>query len=129
MKDANNKVMQNYHRISLQFLTNIFMTDVGKQIMQDIEKGNTLLEFCNSSLQSVNQKVQYHTALLLFNYLLCFQKDNKKEIQSNLEIAFKHIDELLSDKNLNDKDTLMALLLVECRALYTNGPMCTWVEE
>ena len=23
----------------------------------------------------------------------------------------------------------MALLLVECRALYTNAAMCTWVEE
>ena len=23
----------------------------------------------------------------------------------------------------------MALLLVECRALYTNATMCTWVEE
>ena len=50
MKDANNKVMQNYHRISLQFLTNIFATEVGKQTMQDIEKGTQLIEFCNTSL-------------------------------------------------------------------------------
>lgn len=46
-----------------------------------------------------------------------------------MEIAFKHIDELLSDKDLTDKDTLMALLLCECRALYMNGGLCTWVEE
>ena len=54
MKDANNKVMQNYHRISLQFLTNMFMTDIGKQIMQDPDKGTQLIEFCNQSLCSVN---------------------------------------------------------------------------
>jgi len=52
-----------------------------------------------------------------------------KNIQGQLEVAFKHIDELLSDKNLTDKDTLNALLLVECRALFTNSQMCTWVEE
>jgi len=46
-----------------------------------------------------------------------------------LESAFKHIDELLGDRELVDKDTIMALLLCECRALYTNGSLCTWVEE
>ena len=49
--------------------------------------------------------------------------------QSQLELALKNIDELLSDKNLDDKETMMALLLCECRALFTNGPLCTWVEE
>ena len=33
MKDANNKVAQNYVRICLQFLTNIFMTEHGKSAM------------------------------------------------------------------------------------------------
>ena len=42
--------MQNYHRIGLQFLTNIFMTEIGKQMMQDMERGNEILEFCNTSL-------------------------------------------------------------------------------
>ena len=78
MKDASNKVAQNYQRICLQFLTNVFMTESGKQVMQDVEKGKQIMEFCSQCLTSCNQKVQYHSALLLFNYLLCYQKDNKK---------------------------------------------------
>lgn len=58
----------------------MFKSDIGKQTMQDVEKGNQLIEFCNTSLQSCNQKVQYHTALLLFNFLLCYWKDDKKAI-------------------------------------------------
>ena len=41
----------------------------------------------------------------------------------------KNIDELLSNKSIDDKELIMALLLCECRALYTNQTLCTWVEE
>lgn len=42
----------------------------------------------------------------------------------------KSIDEALSNENaITDKDTLLPLLLCECRILYKNHEMVTWVEE
>ena len=49
--------------------------------MQDIGRGKALIEFCNKSFASCNPKVVYHTGLVLFNYLLAFEGDNKKDLQ------------------------------------------------
>lgn len=46
-----------------------------------------------------------------------------------LEQSLKSIDEALSNTDLVDKDTLLSLLLCECRILYKNSEMVTWVEE
>ena len=46
-----------------------------------------------------------------------------------MEQALKSIDEALSNQALTDKDTLLSLLLCECRILYKNHEMVTWVEE
>ena len=48
--------------------------------MQDQEKGLQIVEFCNKSFHSVNQKVIYHTSMVLFNYLLCYERENKKHL-------------------------------------------------
>ena len=66
---------------------------------------------------------------MLFNYVLCFESDNKKALQPTLENCFKTIDEALGDINIIDQDTLKALLLAECRILYKNSTMCSWVED
>jgi hypothetical protein len=97
--------------------------------MQDDSRGRQLVEFCAKSFTSINQKVVYHAGLVLFNFLLCYQKEDKKNMQSELEQAFKSIDEALSTESLKDEDTLVALLLSECRLLYRNHEMVTWAEE
>ena len=97
--------------------------------MQDESKGLQLVEFCSKSFTSINPKVVYHAGLVLFNYLLCFQKESKKNLQNELEKAFKSIDEALSNEAIKDEDTLVALILCECRLLYKNHEMVTWVEE
>ena len=45
-----------------------------------MERGKALIEFCNKSFSSCNPKVVYHAALVLFNYLLTFEKDTKIEL-------------------------------------------------
>lgn len=48
--------------------------------MQDLEKGKALIAFCYKSLGSCNHKVVYHSALVLFNYLLAYESDSKKKL-------------------------------------------------
>lgn len=110
-------------------LANIFLTQESRAAMQNIDKGRELIEFCNKSFSSCNHKVVYHAALVLFNFLMCFERDSKTKLQAVLEQSFKSIDEALSSEHLSDKDTLVALLLSECRILYKNHEMVTWVEE
>lgn len=78
---------------------------------------------------SCNEKIVYHAAMVLFNYILCYDSDNKSKLQASLERAMKQIDEALSDANTVDQDTLKALMLCECRILYKNSGMCQWVED
>lgn len=97
--------------------------------MQDLDRGKTLIEFCNKSFGSCNLKVVYHAGFVLFNYLLAYESDSKTKLQQVLEQSLKSIDEALSNTALVDKDTLLSLLLCECRILYKNSEMVTWVEE
>jgi len=97
--------------------------------MQDIQRGKSLIAFCSASVSSCNLKITHHAALVLFNYLLAYEADDKQKLQQVLEQAFKAIDEALSNSALADKDTLLSLLLCECRILYKNQAMVTWVEE
>lgn len=97
LQDADAKVIHNYHQMCLKMLANVFATQKGRALMQDLERGRQLVAFCNTSLRSVNVKVQLHTALVLFNYVLCFEKDSKKPLQPLLEATMKGIDEILSN--------------------------------
>lgn len=63
--------------------------------MTDPEKSTSLIEFCNKSFTSCNHKVVFHTALVLFNYLLAFEKVSKKDLKPILELSFKAADESL----------------------------------
>ena len=115
--------------MSLKFLANIFVTNEGRTAMQDLDKGRALIQFCNMSFASCNHKVIYHASIVLFNFLLAFELDDKRELQRCLEQALKAIDEALSNRGIIDKDTLLSLLVCECRILYKNQDMVTWVEE
>lgn len=57
--------------------------------MQSLDKGTDMIDFCTKSFMSCNEKVVYHAAMVLFNYILCFESDNKKSLQPSLEKAMK----------------------------------------
>ena len=97
--------------MSLKMLANIFSTARGRASMTDPEKSRSLIEFCNKSFTSCNHKVIFHTALVLFNYLLAFEKVSKKDLQPILELSFRAANEALGNQSLVDKDTLVAILL------------------
>ena len=84
---------------------------------------------CTRSFLSCNDKIVHHAALVLFNYVLCFEKDDKRELQPTLELAMKAIDEVLGNIDMVDIDALKALLMCECRILFKNSSMCAWVED
>jgi len=58
--------------LTLKFLANIYQTQNGRDLMQDPVKSSQIIAFVNFSFGSANQKTIYHTAMLLFNHLLCF---------------------------------------------------------
>ena len=121
--------MHNYHLVCFKFLINAYQTQAGRRHMNDKAKSLQIIEFCTKSLLSSNQKTTLHAALCLFNHLLCYESENKRDIQVDLEQALKALDEVLSDKEMNDSEVLMAAILCECRILYQNPEMCMWVEE
>jgi hypothetical protein len=96
--------------------------------MQNLEKSNELIEFCTKSFSSCNEKIAYHAALVLFNHMLCYENETKP-LQPALEKSMEQIEKALSSMDLVDQDTLKALLLCECRILYKNSGICTWVED
>ena len=66
-------------------LANIFSTSQGKALMQDAKRAKTIIEFCNRSFTSCNAKVVQHSGFVLFNLLLSYEKDHKRDIQQELE--------------------------------------------
>ena len=75
IKDPEAKVTQNYHLGSLRMLANIYQTDSGKDFLQGEDASNALLNFCNFSLDSVNPKVVFTAAVVIFNQVLCFKRE------------------------------------------------------
>ena len=129
MQDTEARLMQNYHQMSLKMLANIFTTPKGRAAMYDPEKRGSLIEFCTKSFSSCNPKVVSHAAIVLFNYLLAFESESKKDIQGLLGQSISAINEhVLANESMNDKDTLIAVLLCLCRLLYKNHDLTKWVE-
>ena len=80
MDDTEGRLIQNYHQMSLKMLANIFTTPKGRATMHDPEKRGSLINFCTMSFSSCNPKVVSHAAIVLFNYLLAFESESKKDI-------------------------------------------------
>lgn len=96
LKDAEAKTIQNYHLGCLKMLGNIFLTDVGKEYMMQEEKTRELIKFVEASIKSVNLKVVFHSAMVLFSSFLCFKKD-KKLIETDSKAVIVKISNLLVD--------------------------------
>lgn len=117
LKDKEARTVHNYHLVCLKLLTNAYQTKAGRAQMQDQAKSMQLVQFCTKSFLSSNIKTVSHAAMCLFNHLLCLDK-NKNLLREDLEQALKAISEVLSIEELADQETLLALLLCECRILY-----------
>ena len=80
------------------------------------------------SFDSINPKVVFTSAVVLFNHLLCYKRD-KKDLFDLLKSGLKKINDLLLDSTLTDIEAVMGLLLCECRMLYQNKDLCEFVEK
>lgn len=98
-------------------LGNIYQTQSGKDFMQGEEASNTLMNFCIFSMDSVNPKVVYTAALVLFNHILTYKRD-RSFIDEECNKALAKITHIISDPNLVDAEALMGLLMCECRIVY-----------
>lgn len=115
--------------MSLKLLANLFSTAQGRAVMNDPEHAKALISFCTHSFSSCNHKVTFHAALVLFNYLLTFENTSRRPYVAVLGLALRAIVKVLSNGELVDKDTLVALLLCECRILFKNHDMVQMVEN
>ena len=108
-------------------LANIFTTPKGRAAMQDPEKARSIIDFCNLSFTSCNPKVTEKAALVLFNYLLAFENQRNKDFNEVFQQSVVVIGQVLEP--ITDKMTLLALLLCECRLLFKNHTVVSWVED
>ena len=116
--------------MGLKILANLFTTASGRKAMEDPERARSLIDFCNKSFGSCNHKVAFHSALALFNYLLAFENADMTEMQPVIQLALVGINyQVLSKPEITDKDTLMAVLLCQCRLLYKNHELTSFVEQ
>lgn len=77
-------------------LGNIYQTESGKEFMQGEETSNLLINFCSYSFESVNPKVVFTAAVLLFNHALCFKRD-KALLQADYESVIDKINHVILD--------------------------------
>lgn len=109
-------------------LANIYQTDSGKDFMQGEEASNTILSFCSYSFGSINPKVVFTAAILMFNHILCFKRE-KALLNPELEKALTTITEKLADDKLVDPEALSGLLLCECRIVYQNKNVVEFIKN
>lgn len=117
IKDANNKVMTNYHLISLKMLGNIYQTNTGLEFIHEAEHSAQVIQFCEYSFGHVNPKVVYTAGVVLFNHMVTYKRD-LSHINEHLFNAVMKIMEVIGDAQ--DKDAAMALLLAETRMIFKN---------
>jgi hypothetical protein len=128
LRDAEAKVIQNYHLICLQMLGNIYQTSSGKDFIQGDDASQSLINFCTFSFSSINPKVVFTAAVVLFNHVLCYKRD-KNILFPQLEKALLKINEVFADQTLVDPTAVLGLLLCECRILYQNKRICEFITE
>ena len=75
IKDASDKVMSNYHLISLKMLGNVYQTNTGLEFIGDKEQSQQIIQFCEYSFGHHSPKVVYTAGVLLFNHLVTYKRD------------------------------------------------------
>lgn len=83
------------------------------------DASSSIINFCTFSFDSINPKVVFTAAIVLFNHILCYKRD-KSLIFAHLEKAILKINELFGSEQLTDFEAAIGLLLCECRMIYQN---------
>lgn len=132
IKDPDNKVIHNYHLVSLKMLGNIYQTNTGLEYFQNNEEASqAVLDFCSYSLTSVNPKTVFTAAVVVFNHVLTFKGDITQvnsQLQNLIQTSIEVLSEAGSAKGLQDNDAITALLLAETRMLYKNDKLTKAVQ-
>jgi len=126
IKDESNKVMTNYHLVSLKMLGNIYQTSTGLEFISDAENSAHIIQFLDYSFGHCNPKVVYTAAVVLFNHCVTFKRDFVL-INDYLYNAIMKIMEVIG--SITDKDAAVALMLAESRMLYKNQYLLTNIVE
>lgn len=95
LKDKDNRVVHNYHLACFKLLTNAYQTPSGRAQMQDQAKSMQLVEFCAKSFLSASSKTVAHSAMCLFNHVLCLET-GRAFLKDNLQMAMTNIAEVLA---------------------------------
>jgi len=75
VSDAKNKVIHNYHLVSLKMLGNIYQTPSGRDFVGEAEHSEQVIKFCEYSFKSANPRTVFAAAVLLFSHVLTFKGD------------------------------------------------------
>jgi hypothetical protein len=118
IKDPNEKVLHNYHLVSLKMLANIYQTSEGQDFVSDSQVGSQLVQFCEYSLHSANPKTRYTAAVVLFNHVLTSKRD-LTPLNASLLSFIKTVVERMADLS-KDSESFTAIMLAQTRALYKN---------
>ena len=123
IKDAENKVVHNYHLVSLKMLGNIYQTASGRDFVMEDHASSSILDFCSYSLGSSNPKTVHTAAVLLFNHILCYKRDINSLCKQLVNVIMTIIEILAGAYKAGstlDNDSITAMLLCEIRMLYKN---------
>ena len=107
VKDPNNKVIHNYHLVSLKMLANMYQTQTGLDYVMDEDPSSQIIQFCEYSLQSKSPKTVATAGIVAFNHVLTYKRD-MKTINQYLESYFKACMETIAQQ---DPEALVTLLL------------------
>ena len=76
-------------------LGNIYQSDSGRDYIQGQDASTALIDFCAFSFDSINPKVVFTAAVVLFNHVLCYKRE-KSLIQKDLEKALTKINMIIT---------------------------------
>jgi hypothetical protein len=110
-----NKVISNYHLISLKMFANIYQTATGKEFAALV--ANDIINFCTFSIESCNGKVVFTAAVDVFNHVLTHKGDIKPLTQALLTFIQKSVKVL---PGTTDEEARKAIILAMTRSFYGN---------
>ena len=141
IRDEKDKMVHFYHMTVIKFLVNGFQQAWGRNAL--LENVQPIIEFCTTAFGSCNAKVVSYGATLLFNMLVCYDNNKatntsskEEELEPVMKEALKEIIEIIGEKRMQpclgtgeNEGVLYALLMCECRLLFENDALCSWVEK
>uniref|UniRef100_A0A7S3CJK8 PUL domain-containing protein n=1 Tax=Strombidium rassoulzadegani TaxID=1082188 RepID=A0A7S3CJK8_9SPIT len=127
IKNASEKVVHNYHLVSLKMLGNIYQTGEGIEFISDTDVASEVIQFCEYSITSANPKSRFTAAVVLFNHVLTCKRDISL-INPYLLNFVKCVIENVASLS-GDSESMIAILLAENRILYKNQDILDSVLE